>query len=292
MNKDTKQLITKISIGALVVLVVGVFIYAWTVISKESQLILQDEIKTFLNESYKNENVSSKSPLLGMLNYNFDNIETMSTDMLIYTNIMSSSEMNDIGIDNIYKGKFGLTKSMYIQSDRYLSNPNTNCYYYQDVLKKSGFNCASVCSKSDSAIRQSIMDNLQWPNVLPEDIDNYCVKNALYPIEVGGYFVNLSDVRTLFKSLTNKELTFDSKITSNKYYDYDAYLEEESLRLEDNIKEVTEVTSVKEKSNKIIAEYTALTDGNNTLEGKVTLGTDTGTYYLISNEINTSYNLN
>ena len=49
-------------------------------------------------------------------------------------------------------------------------------------------------------------------------------------------------IKELFKSLTNKELTLDSKITSNKYYKYGAYLEEESLRLTDNIKEISKVT--------------------------------------------------
>ena len=100
---------------------------------------------------------------------------------------------------------------------------------------------------NDATIRQSIMNKLQWPNVLPEDIDNYCVKNALFPIEAEGYFVNITDMKELFKSLTNKELTYDSKITSNKYYKYGAYLETESLRLTDNIKEISKVTSVKKK---------------------------------------------
>ena len=177
---------------------------------------------------------------------------------------------------------------MYIQSNKYLSNPYTNCYYYQNVLKQSGFNCDSVCSKNDATIRQSIMNKLQWPNVLPEDIDNYCVKNALFPIESEGYFVNVADMKELFKSLTNKELTLDSKITSNKYYKYGAYLETESLRLSDNIKNISKVTSVKKKGDKYIAEYEALTDQKNTLNGKVTLLKENEKYYIISNEINTS----
>ena len=122
-------------------------------------------------ESFKNENVASKSPLLGLLNYNFDTTENISTDMLIYTNMMSSSEMNEIGINSIYKGKYGLTKTEYIQSSRYVSNPQTNCYYYQNDLKQPGFNCNSICAKSDAAIRNDITNLLQWPNILPDDID-------------------------------------------------------------------------------------------------------------------------
>ena len=96
----------------------------------------------------------------------------------------------------------------------------------------------------------------------------------------------------VFKSLTNKELTLDSKITSNKYYKYGAYLETESLRLVDNIKKVTKVTSVKKKGDNYIAEYEAITDQNNTLNGKVTLLKENEKYYVISNEINTSNHIN
>lgn len=292
MSEKTNKLFTRILIIGTIVVVAVVLIYAAIKINKESKIVMQEEIQEYLNESYKNENVASKSPLLGLLNYNFDEINSLSTDMLIYTNMMSSSEMNDIGIDNIYKSEYGLTKSMYIGSSKYLSNPYTNCYYYQNVLKQSGFNCDSVCSKNDASIRQSIMNKLQWPNVLPEDIDNYCVKNALFPIESEGYFVNISDMKELFRGLTNKELTFDSKITSNKYYKYGAYLETESLRLTDNIKEISKVTSVKKKGDKYIAEYDALTDQNNTLNGKVTLQKENEKYYVISNEINTSNYIN
>ena len=292
MNREKNELFTKILIIGTIAVVAIALIYAGIKINKESNIVMQEEIQEYLNESFKNENVASKSPLYGLLNYNFDEINSLSTDMLIYTNIMSSSEMNNIGIDNIYKSEYGLTKNMYIQSNKYLSNPYTNCYYYQNVLKQSGFNCDSVCSKNDATIRQSIMNKLQWPNVLPEDIDNYCVKNALFPIESEGYFVNVADMKELFKSLTNKELTLDSKITSNKYYKYGAYLETESLRLSDNIKNISKVTSVKKKGDKYIAEYEALTDQKNTLSGKVTLLKENEKYYIISNEINTSNYIN
>lgn len=292
MSEDKNNLLTKILIYGTIIFFIGILLFAGIKISKESKNVMKEEILEYLTESFKNENVSSKSPLLGLLNYNFDEINSLSTDMLIYTNMMSYSEMNSIGIDNIYKSEYGLTKSMYIQSNKYLSNPYTNCYYYQNVLKQSGFNCDNVCSKNDATIRKNIMDKLQWPNVLPEDIDNYCVKNALFPIETKGYFVNISDMQELFKSLTNKELTLDSKITSNKYYKYGAYLEEESLRLTDNIKEISKVTSAKKSGNKYIAEYEALTDQNKTLNGKVTLLKENETYYIVSNEINTSYYIN
>ena len=291
-NTNIQKIIIIATLSITAVVLVILFLYASSAINKQENIIYQDEIKAYLNETYKNENQASKSPLLGMLNFNFKNIENMSTEELIYTNLMSSSEMNEIGINNIYQQEFNMTKSEYIKSPRYLSNPYTNCYYYQNTLKKSGFNCDSVCSKSDKEITNSIIKNLEWSNVLPKDIDNYCVKNAIYPIESKGYFVNLTNVKELFRGLTNKELTFESKVTNNKYYKYDSYLEEESLRLEDNIKEITNVTEVKISGDKYIAEYMAKTEKNKTLTGKVTLEKNENTYYIVSNEINTKNEIN
>lgn len=197
MNEQTSKIITNVTIIGSLVIIIAVVLYALGVINKQQDVEVADEVYTYLNETFKNDNVASKSPLLGLLNYNFDNVENISTDKLIYTNMMSSSEMNNIGIDLIYKGEYGYTKSEYIQSSRYVSNPQTNCYYYQNVLKKPGFTCNSICSKSDAQIRTSITNLLQWPNILPDDIDTFCVKNPLFPIESEGYFVSLVDLKDL-----------------------------------------------------------------------------------------------
>ena len=292
MNEQTSKIITNITIIGSLVIIIGVVLYALGVINKQQDVEVADEVYTYLNETFKNDNVASKSPLLGLLNYNFDNVENISTDKLIYTNMMSSSEMNNIGIDMIYKGEYGYTKSEYIQSSRYVSNPQTNCYYYQNVLKKPGFTCNSICSKSDAQIRTSITNLLQWPNILPDDIDTFCVKNPLFPIESEGYFVSLVDLKDLYKRITNKDIVFDSKITNNKYYKYDAYLETESLRLEDNIKEIKEIRSVKEKGNNYEVTYVALTDGRKEKEGTVTLMYENDQYYVVSNKIDNKNYLN
>lgn len=292
MNEQTSKIITNITIIGSLVIIIGVVLYALGVINKQQDVEIADEVYTYLNETFKNDNVASKSPLLGLLNYNFDNVENISTDKLIYTNMMSSSEMNNIGIDLIYKGEYGYTKSEYIQSSRYVSNPQTNCYYYQNVLKKPGFTCNSICSKSDAQIRTSITNLLQWPNILPDDIDTFCVKNPLFPIESEGYFVSLVDLKDLYKRITNKDIVFDSKITNNKYYKYDAYLETESLRLEDNIKEIKEIRSVKEKGNNYEVTYVALTDGRKEKEGTVTLMHENDQYYVVSNKIDNKNYLN
>ncbi len=100
------------------------------------------------------------------------------------------------------------------------------------------------------------------------------------------------DLKDLYKRITNKEITFDSKITNNKYYEYNAYLETESLRLEDNIKKIKEVRSVKEKGGNIVVNYVALTDGGKEKEGNVTLMFENENYYVVSNEIDNDNYLN
>ena len=89
MSEDKNNLLTKILIYGTIIFFIGILLFAGIKINKESKNVMKEEILEYLTESFKNENVSSKSPLLGLLNYNFDEINSLSTDMLIYTNMMS-----------------------------------------------------------------------------------------------------------------------------------------------------------------------------------------------------------
>jgi hypothetical protein len=199
--------------------------------------------------------------------------------------------MNDAGVDNIYMGEYSMSKNSYYLNNRYVSNPNMNCYYYQDVLKESGYNCDSVCSKGQSFVMSEMMNKLGFINVLPEDVDVYCKKNPLYPIESVGYFVNLTDMKNLYKKITNVDLVLDSEISSNKYYKYDAYLEEKLLRLDDNINFISEITNLDKKNGKYVVSYKAKTDSGKELNGIVSLIKNDESYYLVSNKIDSGYDL-
>lgn len=291
MNKDNSKKIISIVLIFVFICVGVLLVFFITKLGREEKKGLEEDILKYLNETYKVEGVSSKSPIYGLLNYNFDSLDSIGTDDLIYSNMMSYSLMNDDGIDSIYMGEYNMNKSSYLASNRYVDNPNMNCYYYQNVLNEKGYNCDSVCSKSESAIMSEMMKKLEFINVLPEDVKIYCKKNALYPIDSNGYFVNLTDLKNLYKSITNKELKFDDKVINNKYYKYDAYLESELLRLEDNINKVSEVNSLKKSNDNYIVSYKALTDSKKELKGVLTLGYSENRYYLISNNIDSGIEL-
>lgn len=290
MNNKNNKVISIILV--LVFIVVGfVLVFSISKIRKEEKVGFKEDILVFLNDKYKNE-LASKSPIYGLLNFNFDNLNSISTDDLIYSNMMSNSIMNDTGIDSIYMGEYGKSKSSYYSDSRYVENPNMNCYYYQNILKEKGYNCDSVCSKSESSIMIEMMNKLGFINVLPEDAKTYCKKNALYPIEYDGYFVNLTDMKNLYKEITNVDLEFDSKISSNKYYKYDSYLEGELLRLEDNINNISEISDLSKKSGNYVVIYKAITDSGKELNGELIVGKKENGYYLISNKIDSGYDLN
>ena len=291
MNKDKSKKIISI-VFIFVFICIGVFlVFFISKLSHEEKNGLEEDILRYLNETYKVDGVSSKSPIYGLLNYNFDNLDSILTDDLIYTNMMSYSLMNDDGIDSIYMGEYNMNRSSYLSSSRYVDNPYMNCYFYQNVLNEKGYNCDSVCSKSESTIMSEMMKKLEFINVLPEDVEIYCKKNALYPIDSNGYFVNLTDLKNLYKSITNKELKFDDKVINNKYYKYDAYLESELLRLDDNINKVSEVSDLKKSKENYVVSYKALTDSKKELNGVLTLGISENGYYLISNNIDSGIEL-
>lgn len=292
MKKQTRDLLIKIILIVAIVCGLGISIYSYIKLEKTKEETYKENIFTYLTTTYKNKILSSASPLLGLLNYNFDTTNiTLSVEALINTNLMSSSKLNDIGVDNIYNSIYGMNRKDYISKSNYLSNGNNNCYYQKDVLKKN-LNCDNICSMTKYQIMLKMGELLQWSNVLPSDAEKFCIKNALYPIEADGYFVNLNDMKTIYKNITNTDLNFNSTIINNKYYKYNSYLVTSKSRLDDNIKEILSVDSVDQKEGIYTAEYTALTEKGKELKGTIKLQENEKSYYVISNTINTGYSLN
>lgn len=289
-NKSKNLLIKSILIISAVIFLV-IIIYFYISFKKTKEETNRERVFTYLTTTYKNDTLSSKSPLLGLLNYNFEEVpNTLSIDALIKSNLMASSKMNEIGVDNIYNDICGMSKNEYMNKSNYLLNGNTNCYYRKNVLNEN-INCDNICSMSTSDIMVQINKILQWDNVLPEDTKKFCIKNAIYPIEGNGYFVSLNDMKSVFKNLTNKELVLNSEIVNNKYYSYNAYLVTSISRLDDNIKNIVSIDNIKNKGNIYIAEYTALTDKLKELKGEITLSEENNKFYIISNTIDTNYSL-
>ena len=206
-NKSKNLLIKSILIISAVIFLV-IIIYFYISFKKTKEETNRERVFTYLTTTYKNDTLSSKSPLLGLLNYNFEEVpNTLSIDALIKSNLMASSKMNEIGVDNIYNDICGMSKNEYMNKSNYLLNGNTNCYYRKNVLNEN-INCDNICSMSTSDIMVQINKILQWDNVLPEDTKKFCIKNAIYPIEGNGYFVSLNDMKSVFKNLTNGKTIF------------------------------------------------------------------------------------
>ena len=130
MKKQTRDLLIKIILIVAIVCGLGISIYSYIKLEKTKEETYKENIFTYLTTTYKNKILSSASPLLGLLNYNFDTTNiTLSVEALINTNLMSSSKLNDIGVDNIYNSIYGMNRKDYISKSNYLSNGNKNCYY-------------------------------------------------------------------------------------------------------------------------------------------------------------------
>lgn len=290
-RKNNKSNYLMICIVSFVIISFIFGIYFYSRLKTETTEYNKEEIYDYLNNSYKNEVAPSYSPLYGLLNYSFNAIpSTMSIEALSTTRLFYSSQMNSSDVDNIYKGLFKMSKSEYLSNSRFVSSPVMNCYYYQNTLSKK-INCDSICSKSTSELINHMRTTYGYVNVLPDDTKKYCLKNAIYPIEGDGYFVNLNTLKILFKNITGKELVYNSEIVNNKYVNYNAYLNTNSKILSDYIKEIKSINSVEERNGYLVASYTAITDNNKTLNGVVTLGVLLDTYYVVSNSINSGYYL-
>ena len=158
-NKSKNLLIKSILIISAVIFLV-IIIYFYISFKKTKEETNRERVFTYLTTTYKNDTLSSKSPLLGLLNYNFEEVpNTLSIDALIKSNLMASSKMNEIGVDNIYNDICGMSKNEYMNKSNYLLNGNTNCYYRKNVLNEN-INCDNICSMSTSDIMVQINNDL------------------------------------------------------------------------------------------------------------------------------------
>lgn len=280
---DNKKKIINILIIICVCVVVILGIYAVINLYDKKKNAYKYEIIDYLTK----ENLDVK---YGLLSYNFTSVSTINTSALINTHFMEKSLLNNEGINNIYLSKYGVTKENYINASNYVSNPMQNCYYYQNTLNNASYNCDSVCSMSTSQIMNEIKNKLGWDNILPEDAKTYCIKKPVYLLEGNGYFVNLNELKNLYTTITNKELTFDNVITSNEYYKYGTYLSKNISTLVNYIKSIETIDELSINSNTYKASYTAIDNKDNEIKGIVTLEKINDKYFIVANEINLGYN--
>ena len=273
MSKKVRNIIIGSVIAIILIILVVLVVKAVNAINNSKNDVERNSVFKYLTETYVDEVIPSHSPLYGIMNYSFTKLEdNINMEFLHNSHLVSYSELNSVGVDNIYKNKFGLTKEQYINQPNYISSPTSNCYYNQDVLKKENYNCDTVCAGDSASIITEITKKLAWVNIGEEEIKTYCMKNAIYPIDSDKkVFIDTIKMQQIFKEITGNDLTFGGVITESEYAQYGAYLIDKRNGLEENITGIKSVDVKSFKDNKVKAKYVATTDNGRDIDGTITL---------------------
>ena len=274
MNENKKKKIIIIS-SAILVIVLGVIVYLLINLNNKIKDTIETNVFDYLTTKYVSEDYDlSYSPLIGLLNYNSDDILNQSFSILDleYTNFFYHSIMSDNDLNNLYKSVLGKSKS---EVDNLYVESLSNCYYNQKKLNKS-LNCDLICSKSESEIMEEMRNKLNWINVSSEDVSNFCLKNISYDENsiVNKTIIDINKLKSVFKDVTGKGLDVPYAVTNIK-------------RLNEYI---INIESVKYKSRigkKYTLEYTAKTNMNREINGVVVLQENENGYYILSNSLET-----
>lgn len=288
MNEDKKKKIIIIS-SAILVIVLGVIVYLLINLNNKIKDTIETNVFDYLTTKYVSEDYDlSYSPLIGLLNYNSDDILNQSFSILDleYTNFFYHSIMSDNDLNNLYKSVLGKSKS---EVDNLYVESVSNCYYNQKKLNKS-LNCDLICSKSESEIMEEMRNKLKWINVSSEDVSNFCLKNISYDENsiVNKTIIDINKLKSVFKDVTGKGLDVPYEIlNNNSLYKYNAYAVTNIKRLNEYI---INIESVKYKSRigkKYTLEYIAKTNMNREINGVVVLQENENGYYILSNSLET-----
>ena len=288
MNENKKKKIIIIS-SAILVIVLGVIVYLLINLNNKIKDTIETNVFDYLTTKYVSEDYDlSYSPLIGLLNYNSDDILNQSFSILDleYTNFFYHSIMSDNDLNNLYKRVLGKSKS---EVDNLYVESVSNCYYNQKKLNKS-LNCDLICSKSESEIMEEMRNKLNWINVSSEDVSNFCLKNISYDENsiVNKTIIDINKLKSVFKDVTGKGLDVPYEIVNNNsLYKYNSYAVTNIKRLNEYI---INIESVKYKSRigkKYTLEYTAKTNMNREINGVVVLQENENGYYILSNSLET-----
>ena len=288
MNENKKKKIIIIS-SAILVIVLGLIVYLLINLNNKIKDTIETNVFDYLTTKYVSEDYDlSYSPLIGLLNYNSDDILNQSFSILDleYTNFFYHSIMSDNDLNNLYKSVLGKSKS---EVDNLYVESVSNCYYNQKKLNKS-LNCDLICSKSESEIMEEMRNKLNWINVSSEDVSNFCLKNISYDENsiVNKTIIDINKLKSVFKDVTGKGLDVPYEIVNNNsLYKYNAYAVTNIKRLNEYI---INIESVKYKSRigkKYTLEYTAKTNMNREINGVVVLQENENGYYILSNSLET-----
>ena len=288
MNEDKQKKIIIIS-SAILVIVLGVIVYLLINLNNKIKDTIETNVFDYLTTKYVSEDYDlSYSPLIGLLNYNSDDILNQSFSILDleYTNFFYHSIMSDNDLNNLYKSVLGKSKS---EVDNLYVESVSNCYYNQKKLNKS-LNCDLICSKSESEIMEEMRNKLNWINVSSEDVSNFCLKNISYDENsiVNKTIIDINKLKTVFKDVTGKGLDVPYEIVNNNsLYKYNAYAVTNIKRLNEYIINIESVKYKSRMGKKYTLEYTAKTNMDREINGVVVLQENENGYYILSNSLET-----
>lgn len=288
MNEDKKKKIIIIC-SAILVIVLGVIVYLLINLNNKIKDTIETNVFDYLTTKYVSEDYDlSYSPLIGLLNYNSDDILNQSFSILDleYTNFFYHSIMSDNDLNNLYKSVLGKSKN---EVDNLYVESISNCYYNQKKLNKS-LNCDLICSKSESEIMEEMRNKLNWINVSSEDVSNFCLKNISYDENsiVNKTIIDINKLKSVFKDVTGKGLDVPYEIVNNNsLYKYDAYAVTNIKRLNEYIINIESVKYKSRMGKKYTLEYTAKTNMNREINGVVVLQENENGYYILSNSLET-----
>ena len=287
MNKNTRNKIIGIVITVLLIALVALTVRIIITVNKNEKEVEKNDILEFLNEKYRNESIPSYSPVYGLLNYTFSSLGgNVTMDVLNNTHMIHYSALESVGVDNIYKSKFGMTKGQYMASSNYVIAPESNCYYHQNNLRDSSYDCDNICSSSNGTIISFLSKKLSYDNIGLDEINTFCKRNALFPLDSSNrIFIDVYKLKNIYNELTGQDFNYTSDVTSNEYYDMGAYLVDLKGGFTENITDIKSIEIESIDDNKIVVSYVAKTDNNRDINGKVTLSKlEDKKYIILSND--------
>lgn len=288
MNDNKKK---KIIIICSIILAIILFLVIYFLVNLNNKIKESIETDTFnyLTTSYVSDEYNlSYSPLIGLLNYNFDEISSNQFSILDlgYTNFLFHSIMNEDDLNSLYKSVLGKSKNeIYDSYDKSV----LNCYYNE---KKQGIslNCDVVCSKSENEIMSVMRNKLNWISISSEDVNDFCLKNINYVDNdlVGKTIIDINKLKSIFKEVTNKDLSIPSGIVNDELYKYNAYAISSIKRMDEYIIDIDSIEYKSRIGKKYTLKYVAKTNMNRDINGVVVLQNNGDKYFILSNLLETT----
>ena len=115
MSKKVRNIIIGSVIAIILIILVVLVVKAVNAINDSKNDVERNSVFKYLTEAYVDEDIPSHSPLYGILNYSFTKLEdNINMEFLHNSHLVAYSELNSVGVDNIYKNIDAIETTTYI----------------------------------------------------------------------------------------------------------------------------------------------------------------------------------